>query len=265
MTQSWNGKNIFKIYDNHSPEEVDDSELDTQKLRKKIEPWLTALIQSEHLSLLVGTRLSNAAHHLAKGRNGAGMEKIEFSTFKEQIDRSIEVSAIKAGRGTGNIEDQIRVANELVKELEIYISTNIYGSAKLKKDLEKLEREISKGLSNFANKVLESERNIITVDNIEKSVEYLTSFLVSFASRSSTRERLNIFTTNYDRVIEFGAELAGIRLIDRFVGTINPIFRSSRLEVDMHYNPPGIRGEPRYLEEVAHFTKSSLPYKRGAS
>ena len=23
----------------------------------------------------------------------------------------------------------------------------------------------------------------------------------------------------------------------------------------MHYNPPGIRGEPRYLEGVAHFTK----------
>ncbi|MDD2944199.1 MAG: SIR2 family protein, partial [bacterium] len=34
-----------------------------------------------------------------------------------------------------------------------------------------------------------------------------------------------------------------------------PLFRSSRLEVDMHYNPPGIRGEPRYLEGVVHFTK----------
>lgn len=81
------------------------------------------------------------------------------------------------------------------------------------------------------------------------------SFLVSFASRSTTRERLNIFTTNYDRIMEFGAELAGIRLLDRFVGTIFPIFRSSRLEIDMHYNPPGIRGEPRYLEGVAHLTK----------
>ncbi len=34
-----------------------------------------------------------------------------------------------------------------------------------------------------------------------------------------------------------------------------PIFRSSRLNIDMHYNPPGIRGEPRYLEGVARFTK----------
>ncbi|MDC9575613.1 SIR2 family protein [Pseudoalteromonas sp. GABNS16A] len=78
---------------------------------------------------------------------------------------------------------------------------------------------------------------------------------MSFASRTATRDRLHIFTTNYDRIIEIGAELAGLRLIDRFIGTISPIFRSSRLEVDYHYNPPGIRGEPRYLEGVARFTK----------
>ena len=43
--------------------------------------------------------------------------------------------------------------------------------------------------------------------------------------------------------------------MDRFVGTLAPVFRASRLDVDLHYNPPGIRGEPRYLEGVARFTK----------
>jgi hypothetical protein len=56
-------------------------------------------------------------------------------------------------------------------------------------------------------------------------------------------------------LIEAGAELAGLHLLDRFVGNLSPIFRSSRLDLDMHYNPPGIRGEPRYLEGVARFTK----------
>ena len=78
---------------------------------------------------------------------------------------------------------------------------------------------------------------------------------MSFASRSGTRERLHLFTTNYDRYIEAGADVAGLRLIDRFVGTLAPVFRASRLDVDLHYNPPGIRGEPRYLEGVARFTK----------
>ncbi|MDZ7783104.1 MAG: SIR2 family protein [Halioglobus sp.] len=66
---------------------------------------------------------------------------------------------------------------------------------------------------------------------------------------------MNIFTTNYDRLIEAGAELAGLHLLDRFLGNLMPIFRSTRLDLDMHYNPPGIRGEPRYLEGVARFTK----------
>lgn len=52
-----------------------------------------------------------------------------------------------------------------------------------------------------------------------------------------------------------GAELAGVHLMDRFVGTMMPVFRSSRLNLDIHYNPPGIRGEPRYLEGVARLTK----------
>src|SRR5690606_5558168 len=89
----------------------------------------------------------------------------------------------------------------------------------------------------------------------DEPAEYLMNFILSFASRIATRERLNLFTTNYDRVTEFGAELAGLHLIDRFVGSISPIFRSSRLNIDIHYNPPGIRGEPRYLEGVVNFTK----------
>ena len=39
------------------------------------------------------------------------------------------------------------------------------------------------------------------------------------------------------------------------LGAYHPVFRSSRIEVDLHYNPPGIRGEPRYLEGVAKLTK----------
>ena len=83
---------------------------------------------------------------------------------------------------------------------------------------------------------------------------------MSFASRSGTRDRLQIFTTNYDRIIEAGAELAGLHLLDRFVGNLVPIFRSSRLSIDMHYNPPGIRGEPRYLEGVARFTNYTVQW-----
>lgn len=249
---SWKDKHAYKVREQRIPQIVDEPEAD--KLRKEIEPWLTALFQSEHLSLLMGAGISSAVHWLAKNEAGAGMEEIDFSVFKKQVKKASKESAKNSGRGSANIEDQIRVANELIKGLEIYINEGVYGSGKLGKELNKFKDELQQGIKNFGDAVLECERNITTATS-EQAAEYLMNFLVSFASRSATRERLNIFTTNYDRLIEYGAELAGIRLIDRFVGTINPVFRSSRVEVDMHYNPPGIRGEPRYLEGVVQFTK----------
>ena len=127
----------------------------------------------------------------------------------------------------------------------------------LKSELVELNNELTRCLKLFSDSVSHGEKLIRDASNDLKTetFNYLVSFLMSFSSRTATRDRLHIFTTNYDRIIETGAEIAGLRLIDRFVGTIAPIFRSSRLEVDYHYNPPGIRGEPRYLEGVARFTK----------
>lgn len=283
MSESWNEKHILKIRDDpkiryfEMSEERDkesfyvpdtpDKKFTPVELRKEIEPWLTALFQSEHLSLLTGAGISYAVRNLTKNSTGDGMSRKSFSVFQEQIDSFAKESAIKAGRGTPNIEDQIRVANNLLQGLKIYISSQKNeGNEKslsaekddtieLRENITKLTTEINDILIDFIDKVLKSENDVIAAGSKSDTADILMSFLVSFASRSATRERLNIFTTNYDRIMEFGAELAGIRLIDRFVGSLYPIFRSSRLEVDMHYNPPGIRGEPRYLEGVVHFTK----------
>ena len=43
--------------------------------------------------------------------------------------------------------------------------------------------------------------------------------------------------------------------LDRFIGKLKPIMRFHRIDLDYHYNPPGIRGEPRYVEGVVRFTK----------
>ena len=216
--------------------------------RSRIEPWLTSLFQSEHLSLLCGSGITNAISFLAGSTGGTTMGTTTFTKYKDEIKEAAEVSAKASGRGTGNIEDQIRTANDLLRGLKI-----------LKKNSEAtaLENELNSIISEFAKSILESENGIATAneDKREKAYSVLVNFILSFASRTGNRERLNIFTTNYDRLIEVGAELAGIHLMDRFVGTMMPVFRSSRLNLDIHYNPPGIRGEPRYLEGVARLTK----------
>jgi len=227
-----------------------------EKLNSRVEPWLTALFQSEHLSVLVGSGLTHALHIMATGSDSPGMSTVTFEIFDDEITAEAKHSAKTAGRDEGNIEDQIRVANELLRGLEVISSTKTKDSEEHKRVL-KLRENLTSVLDLFASSILKGEAGIISADGDKRefSFNYLVSFLMSFASRSGTRDRLHIFTTNYDRCIEAGADVAGLRLIDRFVGTLAPVFRSSRLDIDMYYNPPGIRGEPRYLEGVARFTK----------
>jgi hypothetical protein len=243
-----NGDGSFKFTDGSSASWTGNADSFTQKeLRFHIEPWLTSLFQSEHLSLLAGAGLTHAVHLLAAGKSAAGMNSLQLSNHADKINAEAEKSAAEAGREKNNLEDQLRVANELLRGLEILGDDST----------EALRTELNVGMTEFAKSILDSEGGIVSADSDKRrqAFDTLVTFLMSFASRTGTRDRLSIFTTNYDRLVEAGAELAGLHLLDRFLGTLMPIFRSSRLDLDMHYNPPGIRGEPRYLEGVARFTK----------
>jgi len=233
-----------------------EEEFGPEKLRERIEPWLTALCQSEHLSLLVGSGLTHAVHRLATGESLPGMNTVDFKTLGDEIKAEVKRTAKKLERGEGNIEDQIRVVNELLRGLQILAAPKAH-DAQEKKQVEDLRQELREALQSFAASILQAEHDLASAPDDQRThaLTYLVSFLMTFASRSGTRDRLHLFTTNYDRYIEVGADVAGLRLVDRFVGSLAPIFRASRLDIDLHYNPPGIRGEPRYLEGVARFTK----------
>jgi hypothetical protein len=126
--------------------------------------------------------------------------------------------------------------------------------------LARWETALDERLRKLLSAVLATERGIAAAAGpagaeANRIRRLLGSFLLTFASRAASRERLHIFTTNYDRVVEYGCDLLGLRVLDRFVGRLKPVFRASRLGIDLHYNPPGIRGEPRYLEGVVRLTK----------
>jgi hypothetical protein len=257
------GQRVFPL------DEPPDSDSEREGHRARIEPWLSAILQSEHVSLLLGSGFSTAATALVSGKP-VDMSLRQFSgRYQEQVDNRARDSARAMGRGEPNIEDQFRAALELIAGLRI---TQDPARAAW-------EEELAKAFRSFAESVLAMERRLgaafqaaerlaQVLPEDESSVErldlakaglwarsVLTSFLLTFASRSPSRERLHVFTTNYDRLVETVADVAGLWQLDRFVGGLTPRFRSSRLDVDLHYNPPGIRGEPRYLEGVIRLTK----------
>ncbi|PKP02174.1 MAG: fibronectin-binding protein (FBP) [Bacteroidetes bacterium HGW-Bacteroidetes-6] len=245
----WNEKHILKT-NTKLVCTSDIGEINAEELKKEVEPWLSAIFQSEHLSLLIGTGLTSAVSFTA-GVTPQEMSRLALANgLSDKIKNKADATAKKMNRGEANIEDDIRIALELINGLKILDDVRHTD----------LEIELNTKLLAFIKAILKTERDFISKlkaddDKGILAFNLLKSFILSFTSRAASRERLNLFTTNYDRFIELACDETGVLLLDRFKGKIQPIFRNTRLELDYHYNPPGIRGEPRYVEGVARITK----------
>lgn len=246
---NWTAKHILKT-NTRLVSTSDYAEINPDDLKRDIEPWLSAIFQSEHLSVLIGSGLTSSVSYIA-GVKPQEMWRLNLeSELAEQIKDKADKTAIRMNRGEANIEDDIRVTLELINGLFIIDDERA----------NELQTELNEKLKVFINSILATENEfqkklIAKEEGAIRAFNLLKSFILSFTSRAASRERLNLFTTNYDRFIELACDETGVLLLDRFKGKIQPIFRNTRLELDYHYNPPGIRGEPRYVEGVARITK----------
>ena len=244
-------RHIYKTGPHHHWYEKDEELPTVETLRRHIEPWLTAVFQSEHLNLLLGsgfsTAIVNEVGGTAKGMSRCGWDAGLSEDDRKKVEDYAKTSAKRCERGSANVEDQLRAAMQMCAGLEVIDDPRA----------EQWKKEIDKQLLCFFQSILATEQAIAGAEPEKRqdAENLLVPFLLSFASRVVSRERLSLFTTNYDRLIEYGGDLAGLHVLDHFVGALNPIFRSSRLNLDIHYNPPGIRGEPRYLEGVVRLYK----------
>jgi len=229
---------------------------------QQILAWLAAVLQAEHLSLLVGSGFTRAVAGVA-GVSAAGMDPVAFGPDgSDRVDVVAGETAGRLGREKMNLEDQLRIALQLLAGLEVDDPTRA----------DEWRTAIDETLKALADEVLGTERKLrepleaVSGKGAEARAA-LIRFLLAFAHRTATRERLHVFTTNYDRLVEHGCDLAGLRCLDRFVGALEPVFRASRLDVDLHYSPPGMRGEPRYLEGVLRLSKlhGSLDWRSAES
>ena len=245
------------------PDEVEDP----GRHRERIEPWLSALLQAEHLNLLIGSGFTTAVAASA-GAPPVDMSPTAFRPdYADAVGEAARESAARLGRSDPNIEDQVRTVIELIGGLRILADRPEaeHGEDPLRVNASRLladwRSELDNVLSSLLGNILATEGGIDTVlagpggQRPDEVRRLLGGFLLPFGSRVATRERTHIFTLNYDRLVEYGCDLLGLRIVDRFVGTLAPVFHSTRLGVDLHYNPPGIRGEPRYLEGVVRLTK----------
>lgn len=117
-TINWDHEHIMKINRSISTYDVKD-EIVEEEVRKQIEPWLSAIFQSEHLSVLLGAGLTTAVTSIAS-LPSQGMWRIDFDgAYKERIKTYADIKATKSDRGKANLEDDLRTAFELLAGLQI--------------------------------------------------------------------------------------------------------------------------------------------------
>ena len=116
-------KHLYRVGSNEwaddtFPADPQEQQTFEKQCRKHIEPWLSAVFQSEHLSLLLGSGFTTGIGYVA-GSTATGMGTITFGTrFDAQIDAHAKASAKIANRGEANIEDQLRSALALLEGIE---------------------------------------------------------------------------------------------------------------------------------------------------
>ena len=150
-------ENLIKIENEYRTDIMfdgeDDSASDAKQEKLRIKQWITSLLQSENLSLLVGSGLTIAVSNIC-GISSAGMDtcyEVIPETIRDSVKKRIKESASTLKRGKPNIEDQIRVMS--VAEEGLRAIGGEKSADAISKGLEKL-------LEAFYNKLVNSEKEL---------------------------------------------------------------------------------------------------------
>src|SRR5207248_1640998 len=104
---------------------------------------------------------------MAAEKAAPGMDAITFDFLNDEITADAKRTAEAAGRQYGNFEDQIRVASELLRGLEILASMKA-NDATERQQVASLRTAITKALASFADSILEAERNLVTAPLVKR-------------------------------------------------------------------------------------------------
>ena len=89
----------------------------------------------------------------------------------------------------------------------------------------------------------------------ESAFNAYKDLLRKMLTRPLNLKRANIFTLNYDTLVEQAADAEGIVLIDGFVGTVHRVFRPESYDHDLYFPAETTEGRVHRLDRVLHLYK----------
>jgi len=105
-----------------------------------------------------------------------------------------------------------------------------------------------------ASLALASNCDLPTTEKKDKLSDHKT-LLRKLLTRPLNLKRINIFTLNYDTLVEQAADGEGIVLLDGFVGTQRRVFRPESYEQDLYFPAETTEGRVHRFDRVLHLYK----------
>ena len=93
-----------------------------------------------------------------------------------------------------------------------------------------------------------------TADKKTGLISYMT-LVRKLLTRPLNLRRVNIFTLNYDTLVEQAADASGVVLLDGFVGVQNRVFRPESYEQDLYFPAETTEGHVHRFDRVLHLYK----------
>ncbi|MGD0469219.1 MAG: SIR2 family protein [Terriglobales bacterium] len=122
----------------------------------------------------------------------------------------------------------------------------------------RLIREINRSLTSLTN---------LPVNGKEDSLTDHRRLIKKILTRPLNLRRANLFTLNYDTLIEKAADAEGAVLVDGFVGTLRRIFRPESYDLDFYFPAQTTEGRVHRFDRALHLYKlhGSITWHRCAA
>lgn len=90
---------------------------------------------------------------------------------------------------------------------------------------------------------------------ISKGLETHIQFVKKILTRPLNLRRANIFTLNYDTLIEQASDASGVVLVDGFIGNVKRVFRPESYDLDFYFPAQTTEGRVHRFDRALHLYK----------